>query len=474
MPNFIFWQCPQSDRIVFVQLICLALLSSLILIANPGFFNHDELQKVDFVLRYGFIDYLKTHVTLSRGSEFGVPVRPISFLVQGIVSLFQPAYPFLVHLIDVLMHGVVASLLYIAICRVHGGRTFAWTAAIIFLVSPLATFSVGWPAALMDRLYILFGLLAFIAADRYLAHRSDWGALVAIFFASACAILSKETALVLPGILIIYLIYSPGLFKSNRFWTAFGVWSIPVILFLLYRAPALMVSFGGKVATPYSASLENVLPGLLVYTAYPFLVSLAEAGNWSLHAIAQMWTAVSAHLILVILLWRAFGNKAALAYCCGYLFFIVPVLPIWIKGAHYLYGSGLFFALGLAALLALKWNRGKKILVAIPVALLIVSVYHTWRNQVHIYKIGSCMNRALDTMEAAYLGSGKPEKMAILVEPNAPGHVLYRITTGRDQIRSYYPVTFHVVDWDKREKMQSSYIFNSDCLIHHKVDISTK
>lgn len=469
-----FYWCPENDRVVFVLLFCFTLIFSLMLIANPGFFSHDELERADFVSRYGFLHYLTVHVMPQPGNDFGVPVRPVSFFIQGVVSLFLPTYPFLVHLVDVLIHASVATMLFVITHRLHGNRQFAWLGALIFIASPLAAFSTGWSAALMDRLYILFGLVALVAAHSYISQQRGWTALLTIFFASTLAMWSKETALILPAVLIIYPLFSLESIKNKRLWISFLVWSMPVFLFLLYRAPALINSFSGQIATAYSPSLENVPENIFVYFIYPFLPFLTEPHTWGLSSPLSIWAAVSAHFSLLVVLGLAFSFRVVLAYLFGYLIFLIPILLIPGQGAHYLYGSGLVFSLAIGALLALNWKRGGKILVAIPIGLLIASVLHTVVIQSYFYKTGSCMNRLAMTMESSYLTDGGPEIMSILVEPSAPGHVLHRFTHNRTMIGSYFPVTFQVVDWDKRGEKKTDYLFNSDCVVYKPSVVNLK
>lgn len=468
-------QCPADNRVVFAMLFCLAVLSSLILIANPGFFSHDELERTDIVLRYGFSHYLSSWVMPHPGDEFGAPVRPISFLILGVVSLFLPTYPFLVHLIDVLMHGAVSLMLFEATRRLHGDRQLAWASAILFLICPLAAFSVGWSAALMDRLYIFFGLLAFIAAHTYLTQQRGWLALLAVFVASMLAILSKETALILPGLLVVYPIFLQVSLKSKRLWITFMVWSAPVFLFLLYRAPALINSFSGKVATPYSPTLANVPEGVFVYFVYPFLPTLTEAHSYGNQSSPVIWAAAALHLALLIMLWRVFSFRAALAYLVGYLIFLIPVLLISAKGAHYLYGSGLVFSIAIGALLTLNWRQeSRRLLFFLPIGMLVVATFHTLVIQRYFYNTGSCMSSIANTIESSYLTEGAPEKMTFLVEPGAPGHVLRRFTHHRERIGSHFPVKFEVVDWDKRNEGKSKFIFNSACVVYMPVTAKNK
>lgn len=463
--------CPKDDAAAAWCLLWLAVLWSLLLVANPGVFSHDELQKVDHVLRYGFADYVHSYARLYQGTEFGQPVRPVSFLLQGVVSLFMPKYPVVGHLFDVLSHGLITILFFRAVLAYSGHRQLAWIAALVFASSPLVTFSVGWMAALMDRFYILFGLVAFIAALQFATRRAGGGALLAVVMASSLAILSKETAAVLPAALVLLVVLPPrdAVVDRRRLLIAAALWSLPVLAFLAYRAPALVGSVAAPGISAYAVSPGNVLEGVWVYGAYPFVPSFAEANSWVFKSVGTLGWAGLAHLVLVALLWRSFSAKVALLYVCGYFGFLGPVLLIPTKGAHYLYGSALALSIALSALLVLSRDRTKKWLWLPVVALTVISMIHSMKNQLFIYDIGTCMNTAALSLESSYLSAGRPARMKIEVEPGAPGHVLHRLTTGREQIRSYFPVQVDVLEGETLNNGSSSALrFNSDCLVYSK------
>lgn len=460
-----YLQCPSDNITVFVWLFVLAILCSLALIANPGFYSHDELEKLDFIYRHGFADYLSEFVRFRDANQFEAE-RPVSFLIEGIVTLFLPAYPILVHLSDVIMHCIVSCLLFMAIIKFNGSRNLAWTSAIIMLINPLTAFSVGWSGALMDRLYILFGLVAFIYADSYLKNQGGWIKLGGILTASTLAILSKETAVILPGVLFIYIIQSPNFIQNKKFWIAFTIWSLPIIFFVLYRLSALFNTFDSGIESPYASSVSNIPEGLFVYLTYPFVPFLAEAHNWALQPAYYIWIAVALHISLLYAIWRVFSTKALLAYSFGYLLFIFPVLFIPIKAAHYLYGSGIAFSIALGGLISLENNSGFRYYKSLSLVLILFTSIHTLVLHNYFYRTGSCMKAIEHTIEGMYMNDGYPEKMTFLVEQDAPGYILRRYVATKKQIGAHFPVSFEVVDWDHRKEKTTQYQFNCDCLVY--------
>jgi hypothetical protein len=450
-------------------LFLLAILWSLLLVANPGVFSHDELQKVDHVLRHGFADYVNLYARMYQGTEFGQPVRPISFLVQGVVSLFMPNYPVFGHALDVVSHGLITVVLFRAVLLYSGHRQFAWISAVVFACSPLATFSVGWMAALMDRFYILFGLVAFIAASQFATRRAGAHALVVLVLASSLAILSKETAVVLPATLLLLFILPPpqAIVDRRRLLIAAVLWLLPVVAFLIYRAPALVGSVSAPSASAYAISPGNVVDGVVVYGIYPFLPSLAEAHTWIFEPLGIVVAAGAAHLVLVSLLWLSFSARVASLYVVAYFGFLAPVLLIPTKGAHYLYGAGLAFGVALSAVMVLSRYRSRVWLVFPVVVLVVISALHSLKSQLFIYRTGTCMNTAALSLESSYLGAGRPGRMRIVVDSGAPGHILHRLTAGREQVGNYYPVRIDVLEGARNfGDVAAEFQFNSDCVVH--------
>lgn len=463
-------KCPESGGKVAWGLLCVAVLSSLLLIANPGFFSHDELQKIDHVSRFGFLDYLNTYVVLYQGLEFGQPVRPFSFLFQGIVSYFFEDYPVAIHLLDVLTHWCVALLLFAAIVQFCGRRHLAWIASIVFLCSPLSSFSVGWAAALMDRFYVLFGLAAFMAAVAFVRGEGGVPLLLRVVLFSTLAMMSKETAAVWPATLCLLLVLpQPRPIDAGRWWAAAMAWSVPIVLFMAYRMSALANSFGATQPSPYAASFANLFEGVWIYAAYPFLPRLAEAGSWPAMSAAAMNWSLAAHLLLVGVLWRLFAARFALLYLAGYFVFLLPVLLISWKGAHYLYGSGIALSVACAAVIVLPVRPASRWVLASMALLLGLGAVHAYRNQMFIYGIGSCMDSAATSLESAYLSGGRPRVMRIAADAGAPLHILYRLTTGREQVGGYFPVHVEVVDAASALAEDAGYAFNKECLVYKRV-----
>lgn len=463
-PILDIFKCPELNRTVFFRLFLIVTITYLSIIANPGFFRSDEFYLIDHIQQMGFQHYFSTHLSIQPGREFAFNVRPVALIIQGFILLWLPEYPFLVHLADVLMHGLVAMLLFLAIVRFCGQRNLAWVSSILFILSPLTVYAVAWTAAIMDRLVLLFGLLTFLSAHAYITERRSHGSLLVVFITSLLAMLSKETALVLPAMFAVYWFFPERKINIQRIWAAFGACSVPVVLLMLYRLPQLIDGFKGEIDPGYAPNILNAPKALFGYFFYPFLPFLEEANYSLLQSAFSISAAVVCHIVLCFLIWRNFSFRAVVGYFIGYGLFLVPILsiPLTHMFAYYLYGSGVAFSVGLAALLL---SAKKTIYKLIPALLIVVVTLHTIVVQRYFYKHGLCMNNMLTSLKAAWLEDHKPNHMSILTMPGSPVHPLHCYTHGRK-----YPLEFTILDWSQR-KEGSGYIFDCDCLVRKRPEI---
>jgi hypothetical protein len=65
-----------------VALVAFTLVFHLGILANPGFYSHDEWEKFDQLRQHGFWGAARGYLHLQPGAEFGYPVRPIGFVQQ--------------------------------------------------------------------------------------------------------------------------------------------------------------------------------------------------------------------------------------------------------------------------------------------------------------------------------------------------------------------------------------------------------
>lgn len=108
------------------------------------------------------------------------------------------------HLENTLIHAACAILVYVAVFLVIGDTFAAFIASLVFAIHPAQTEAVTWASGRSNVLFLMFFLAAFIFHIRnrkYVKTALNYN-LSVIFF--TCSLLSKEMAIVLPLILILY------------------------------------------------------------------------------------------------------------------------------------------------------------------------------------------------------------------------------------------------------------------------------
>ena len=115
-------------------------------------------------------------------------------------GLWEPGW----HLLNLLVHTAATVLVYRVLRRMNAGYAVAGFAALLFGVHPAHVESVSWISGIPDPLAALFYLPALLW---YVRHRQEeagrggrWLALSIAFF--ALSLLCKETAIVLPAVLV--------------------------------------------------------------------------------------------------------------------------------------------------------------------------------------------------------------------------------------------------------------------------------
>jgi hypothetical protein len=320
----------------------------------------------------------------------------------------------------------------------------------------------------MDQWYVLFGLIGLIYTDKYVRENLGRANLAMVFACCSLALLSKETAIVLPGAMALFFFANPGVIKSSRFWIALAVWSLPIAVFIAFRFQGMAASFSNPSAGSYAASLSNVPENVLIYFAYPFLFLLGEAGNWVFVDNSFMIFAVAFHVVLVGTLFLLFGIRGAAGYLAMYFICLAPILLIPSKFAHYLYGSSLVLSAAVI-LIAIEGFRRNFAYVLIAVASALMLTVHSFVLQSFVYSIGKCMDSAMKTTESAHLSAGRPTLVEFKAEPGAPAHVLHRFVTGRSTIGASFPVSMSISKWDTPYQADAlALIMDGQCRVYVK------
>jgi protein O-mannosyl-transferase len=199
------------DAGVFLILILLASLPYLNTLAN-GFVYDDRDQVLEnpYIHSFRYIAKIFGSTVWTFQGAQGVSnyYRPLMTFAYLISYKIFGRLPFGFHLVNLVLHVAVVLLLFVLTERLFQDRLLSLIAAGLFALHPIHTESVAWIAAITDLELSLFFLLTFLLYLRLPGpqppNRRYWLSYAFMLLTYGLALLSKEQALVLPALIIVY------------------------------------------------------------------------------------------------------------------------------------------------------------------------------------------------------------------------------------------------------------------------------
>ncbi len=293
-------------------------------------------------------------------SSFYRPLQALTFMVD--YHLWGKE-PFGFHLTNTLLHLTNALLLYYLLASMTNPQV-AFIAGLLFIVHPLQTEAITYIAGRADPLALGFLLTALLCYRKSGARPGTnlWG--VASLVAFLLALLSKEMAMILPALLILYDLIADPPAHPRDLLGRFGRRYLPYLVVLVaYGAGRRLVT--DLHMTPGGPSLtfsQRLLLSLSVFGEYLWILALPR----NLHmertvpipdspATPAVLIGALALLLLMGAAYWAWPRMRALTFGIGW--FILGFLPISnlvplnaYMAEHWMYlpAIGLFLAVGLA------------------------------------------------------------------------------------------------------------------------------
>ncbi len=141
-----------------------------------------------------------TDAFLSRHGDFFRPMQTVIFFIDAFIGGERP---WIYHLSGLLIHILTVVSFYVLLKKLGIKNLTALFIALIFSVHPLLSSAVSWVPATGDLLIGLFSILLFNSFINYIKSSGKiWLILNIILF--ILAIFSKETAILLPVLLLFY------------------------------------------------------------------------------------------------------------------------------------------------------------------------------------------------------------------------------------------------------------------------------
>ncbi len=187
------------------------------------------------------------------------------------------------HALNLASHGANALLVFALARRWTGSARGATLGALLFAVHPLHVEPVAWACALNDVLAATFVLASLLLLEVHLSAASPRGrtlALAGALSSFALAVLMKEAAVALPGLVVLRLALVPRE-RPGGMWALVGGYGATAAAYLLVRQQAL----GGLGGYPVRQDRWGLLPPHvpLMHTAaflFPLHGGLFSAAPW--------------------------------------------------------------------------------------------------------------------------------------------------------------------------------------------------
>lgn len=283
--------------------------------------------------------------------------RPLNTLLFAVDHFLYGTNPLGYHLTNLAVHFVSAFLVYLTTLELLSGERkyeVALTAGAVFSILPIHPESVSWISGRVDVLCSVFYLLTLLFSLRWLRTERRLHLGLSLVFL-VMSIMSKEAALVLPGLLFLCALYKKrdikdAVVKTVPYALVFGAC-------LLLRSSFLPGADFNKFEQSLGANqIEDSTIGLLYWTMHSLIpVNLGLLPDrWSsvLNSLLLFWPipVVAVALLLVV----AGRHRSFVLLCLGlYLVSVIPIFeglrpqPELVK-SRYLYIPSIFLSIAIA------------------------------------------------------------------------------------------------------------------------------
>jgi len=437
-------------RQVFLFFALLAVLALVVYspaLKGPFLWDDEHLVEDNSYLRsWGSIPkILSTDIGSGAGRQYDF-WRPAQILTYLFDSTFWKSDPFGFHLSNVLLHVLAACALFWFAWLVFADRRLAAASALLFVVHPVHTEAVSYISGRADPLLLLFFLLSFCFLIKD-AVRPRLSFLVLCLGAYALALMSRESALLLPVLIIVYHVT----LKKPVLGRAFSGVLVVSILYILLRATALRSVWPSEPMAGFT--LAQRLPGGMAALAGYLRVLIFPVGLHMEYGNRLFaWTdgrVLLGLVILGVLSAALFHKRVPVGTRFGCAWFLAALLPFLnilsplnaYMAEHWLYlpSVGLFLLAG--GWVSRRYERAPALFGA-AVALLVLlwgasSFYHNrfWADPVALFErintLAPESTRARVSLAVTYLAEKRlAEAEALLVgalEKDPKNYVAYNV-----------------------------------------------
>ena len=387
------WQSP------FFWLILLPV----VLYAKIIFFDFTALDDQFFVVDHASFNHDAGNIFRVFNQGLFLPkndvyYRPV-FLVDMILEnqLFG-IKPWGYHLVSLLFHLISVCLLFIFLKKIRIPEIPALLLALLFSIHPVLTQTVAWIPGRNDLILMIFFLSTLVLTINYV-QTSKVLLFIAQFITFLLALLTKETAVIIPVIafLLLHFVFSV---RISRMLPLFASWVLALLIWYGLRATSDPMYQGMLLDDMIQSGIAR-MPVVLQYLGkIVFPVNLSAVPQFE--DITLIWGTISLVLLIaVVVISKSYKKPLVIIGILWYLLFLLPVVIIpknlndqVYEHRLYLPFIGILLILSQTILFSEKWNK-KNILMVSSGILLIFMI-------VSFFRLDCYSNRQVFWDKAAY------------------------------------------------------------------------
>jgi hypothetical protein len=367
-------------------------------------------------LGVGFLsdDFVLAHRASQLALGFVHPelFRPLPLVIWAVILRLGGGPP-AIHLLNVLLHGTNAFLTTRIVEPIVRSRSAARLAGFVLLTMPILTEPVVWCSGVFDVMATTFVLLAVLAAREY--QGGGRTARLRLFACAAAALLSKETAVVTPVLIILdawvrhvrarrlyadvtVLLVAMAVAGAARFAFATSLVRRPLSRYLVQRW--LFGTFGG-LAVPWHAEIIASHPWVPIASACIVVIIVLAFGITSTDT-------VSLRCSYAMTAWIGIATVPTLTF-----FVVAPDL----QGSRYLYLASIGWSALLVSLVANQTAQSLRACLSLCLVVLAVVGVYGVRRHIQPWRAAAAIRGAVET---AALGNPQIVACHTVAIRNAP------------------------------------------------------
>lgn len=358
-----------------------------LLMSNKEFFTKDgSLSKI-----------FTTDAFMRKDQTFYRPLQNMSFLMDVKISGGMNTWMF--HLTNVLLFSFIAFSLYFLLLIFKISPLYALLGSLFYAAHPLFASSAAWLPARGDLLLALFSTVCFIFWIRFFNHKK-YSSLFVCWLCFSLALFTKETALFLPVLFLLYYLFFTPKLKIDFKMVLLGVLLLcTAVAWYMLRAVSIVDS---DASISFSEFLRNFLaiPASLAMFVVPYDFSTVPEFT--------LTKAITGFVLLIFVLVIMVKKtpqplKEKLFFLLWFILLLIPTFFAKTKEWDYLEHRFLLPLIGiLIILLSCIQNKNKKRITTVSIIIITVfSITTIFKTQVFATPVSF--------YEAAKSNKNKPE-----------------------------------------------------------------